>query len=159
MQLSASGETPVTGSALQAELVQLYQHFHRRNLARERAGAELSQVDYRMLKELSHTGPCRAGDLAVGQGTDPSTVSRRVASLLDRGLIVRTPDEADRRAHVLSVTDAGRAALGREAALRAAELTDALAGWSASDLDALTGLLHRLNDSLASAGTPTKDAS
>lgn len=46
--------------------------------------------------------------LARALGLDPSTVARMVRSLEQQGLITRTPSEADRRAMIISLTDAGR---------------------------------------------------
>src|SRR5690606_41241441 len=49
----------------------------------------------------------RPRDLARTEGLDPSTMSRRLASLTARGLIHREPDPDDGRAQVLSLTEEG----------------------------------------------------
>lgn len=49
-------------------------------------------------------------DLARMAQVEPQTMSRTVDRLEREGLVTRAPDPADRRRHVLAITDAGRAA-------------------------------------------------
>ncbi|MET0829454.1 MAG: MarR family winged helix-turn-helix transcriptional regulator [Microbacterium sp.] len=75
---------------------------------------------------------------------DPSQVVALVDDLQARGLVVREPDPADRRANVVVATERGRAVHAKAAsAARAAEaaLHDDL---SAADRTTLTELLRRL---------------
>ena len=64
-----------------------------------------------LLFPLVRLGPLRQGALAELVHADPSTVSRHVAALVERGLVQRVADESDGRASRLHVTDAGHAAL------------------------------------------------
>src|SRR6476661_2578669 len=64
-----------------------------------------------LLFPLVRMGPLRQGALAELVHADPSTVSRHVAALVERGLVQRVADESDGRASRLVVTDAGHAAL------------------------------------------------
>src|ERR671920_1752671 len=64
-----------------------------------------------LLFPLVRLGPLRQGALAELVHADPSTVSRHVTSLVERGLVTRVADETDGRASRLVVTDAGRAQL------------------------------------------------
>jgi DNA-binding MarR family transcriptional regulator len=50
---------------------------------------------------------CHLKDLATWSALDSSTVSRAVSSLVDLGLVERSADPADRRAHLLLVTQRG----------------------------------------------------
>lgn len=115
-------------------------------------GEELSRSDYLVLARLTAPGaeaePVRSRDLARAEGLDPSTMSRRLGSLVERGLIAREPDPADGRAFLVTPTEAGRAAVERERARRVALVTDALDGWDESDRLALARLLSQLTDSL-----------
>src|SRR5215213_8827293 len=62
-----------------------------------------------LLFPLVRLGPLRQGALAELMHADPSTVSRHVASLVERGLVQRVADESDGRASRLHVRDfAGR---------------------------------------------------
>ena len=110
-----------------------------------------------LLFPLERLGPLRQGALAELVHADPSTVSRHVAALIEQGLVHRVADESDGRASRLVVTDAGRAALGRLRAERAAHLARVTADWPAVDLAALTSLLGRLLDDLA-ASLPSEPA-
>jgi DNA-binding MarR family transcriptional regulator len=49
-------------------------------------------------------------DLARMAQVEPQTMSRTVDRLEREGLVTRAPDPGDRRRHVLSITDTGRAA-------------------------------------------------
>jgi DNA-binding MarR family transcriptional regulator len=65
--------------------------------------------------------------------------------------VERVTDPVDGRAQLVRVTGAGRLLLG-ELRQRASErLAQRLAGWSDEDLDALTALLRRLEESVAAA--------
>jgi DNA-binding MarR family transcriptional regulator len=118
---------------------------------------QLTRAEYAVVSVLDQSAPQRVSDLAGADGCDASTVSRRVAALAERDLVVRTPDPDDGRAHRTALTDRGRAVLHAERRRRADLVTDALAGWSASDRADLTRLLARLSTSLAErAATPER---
>lgn len=113
---------------------------------------ELSRADFLVLVRLPLPGKegaaVRSRDLARAEGLDPSTMSRRLGSLAERGLITREPDPADGRASLLSLTDAGCEAVQCERDRRVALVTDALDGWGEHDRAELARLLSQLTDSL-----------
>lgn len=109
---------------------------------------EISRPDYVVLVRLAARDCTRSRDLAAAEGLDPSTMSRRIASLAERGLVQRAPDPADRRAQVLALTETGHRAVTDERARRVQVVTDALADWSDQDRGELARLLGRLADSL-----------
>jgi DNA-binding MarR family transcriptional regulator len=121
-------------------------------------GAQLSRQDYAVLVHLptqaesshpsGHPPTVRSRDLADRVGLDPSTMSRRLTSLAERGLITREPDPQDRRAHLLMLSPSGATALRRERARRVALVTDALEGWQERDRAELARLLAQLSDTL-----------
>ncbi|MGY1806661.1 MarR family winged helix-turn-helix transcriptional regulator [Blastococcus sp. SYSU D00669] len=106
-----------------------------------------------LLFPLVRLGPLRQGALAELVHADPSTVSRHVTTLVERGLVSRVADENDGRASRLVVTDAGRAQLELLRREREAHLEQITAGWSDADLAALTTLFGRFLDDLT-AGLP-----
>ncbi|WP_448626663.1 MarR family winged helix-turn-helix transcriptional regulator [Geodermatophilus sp. URMC 64] len=106
-----------------------------------------------LLFPLVRLGPLRQSALAELMHADPSTVSRHVTSLVERGLVTRVADETDGRASRLVVTDAGRAELEQFRREREAHLERATAGWSEDELATLTALFTRLLDDLT-AGLP-----
>jgi DNA-binding MarR family transcriptional regulator len=104
-----------------------------------------------LLYPLVRTGPLRQGALADLVHADPSTVSRHVASLVERGLVTRVADEADGRASRLVVTDAGRATLEQLRADREAHIAAVTANWSRRDLQSFATLFSRFLDDLAAS--------
>jgi DNA-binding MarR family transcriptional regulator len=94
---------------------------------------------------------------------DPSTVSRHVTLLVERGLVRRVADELDGRASRLVVTPAGEAVLEAMRQERDAMLDRVTASWTPEELASFTGLLHRfvqgLTDQLPSLGAAAGDTS
>ncbi|SFK36679.1 MarR family winged helix-turn-helix transcriptional regulator [Geodermatophilus ruber] len=110
-----------------------------------------------LLFPLARLGPLRQGALADLVHADPSTVSRHVATLIERGLVQRVADETDGRASRLVVTEAGHAALDQVRAEREAHLGRVTADWTTEELATLTTLFGRLLDGVA-ASLPTDPA-
>ncbi|MCV2490337.1 MarR family transcriptional regulator [Geodermatophilus sp. YIM 151500] len=102
-----------------------------------------------LLFPLARLGPLRQGTLADEVHADPSTVSRHVALLVERGLVVREADESDGRASRLVLTDAGRDQLDQLRAERVAYLRSVTAGWTDEELETFTTLFDRFLDGIA----------
>ncbi|MEV7890251.1 MarR family winged helix-turn-helix transcriptional regulator [Streptomyces sp. NPDC002817] len=66
----------------------------------------MAQVE--LLQVLGEHSPARISDLAARQRLAPSTVSGLIGQMISAGLVVREVDPADRRASVVTLTDAGR---------------------------------------------------
>lgn len=132
---------------LTEELARLFSLLSRLTNEHQR-GAELNRLEFLILSRLQRDGATRPADLAVSEGLDPSTLSRRIASMAERNLVAREADAADRRSHRLSVTGAGQAALRAEQRRRVRLVADAVGHWSEPNRAELARLLHDLNDSL-----------
>ena len=104
-----------------------------------------------LLYPLVSLGPLRQGALAELVHADPSTISRHVASLVERRLVTRVADESDGRASRLLVTEAGYAKLEQLRAEREAHLAAATAAWDAADLQTFTTLFGRFLDDLSAS--------
>jgi DNA-binding MarR family transcriptional regulator len=102
-----------------------------------------------LLFPLDRLGPLRQSALAELVHADPSTVSRHVTLLVDRGLVLRVADELDGRASRLVLTDAGRAQLDQLRSERVAYLRTVTADWTDDELDTFTTLFDRLLDGIA----------
>ncbi|MCA1842589.1 MAG: MarR family transcriptional regulator [Actinobacteria bacterium] len=105
----------------------------------------LSQVS--ALATLDRVGPLTLGDLAAAERVQPPTMTRVVASLLERGLVGRTPNPLDRRSAQVAVTADGRKLLDRNRSRRTAYLAKRLALLSPDEraaLDEALPLLERL---------------
>ena len=81
------------------------------------AGMTIAQAA--TLEILAAEGALRLGALGQRLGITPSTLTRNLARLEERGLVERTVDDVDARAFRASLTPAGRRAA---AAVRAAEV-------------------------------------
>lgn len=97
-----------------------------------------------LLTALVCSGPLRSGALAEHVHSDASTISRQVAALVGRGLVVRQADPGDGRATLLAATPAAQALVEDKRQHRDEQYARVLAGWSAADVRALAPLLGRL---------------
>jgi DNA-binding MarR family transcriptional regulator len=113
------------------------------------SGDGVEWAAYGLLFQLVKDGPQRSSALAETACVDPSTVSRQVAQLVKAGLVERQSDPEDGRASLLVATDAGRAVYQAKQEHRERMFARVLDGWSTADVEALTTLLARLNDSFA----------
>ena len=109
----------------------------------------LDASGYALLVATDRLGTAHACELADLLGVDKSTVSRALASLVDRGLVERTADPVDRRAQVVALSAHGRERLQAARAEHSADLARVLADWSPADLDSAVRVVSRLSDGLA----------
>ncbi|MFJ2191967.1 MarR family winged helix-turn-helix transcriptional regulator [Kitasatospora sp. NPDC087861] len=74
--------------------------------------AAVSSSEFDVLYHLRHSAePTIARRLAASMGRSPAALSKALAKLERRDLVVRTVNPADRRAVLVSITDAGAAAV------------------------------------------------
>ena len=124
----------------------------------QNASADRDRAALVLLFPLVRLGPLRQGALAELVHADPSTVSRHVATLVERGLVRRVADEADGRASRLVVTDEGHDALAALRDEREGHFERVTADWSLDDLTTFTTLFGRLLDDFANALPGVSDA-
>jgi DNA-binding MarR family transcriptional regulator len=128
----------------------------------ERAGHQSSdgidRAAYALLAVLVTRGPLRAKALAATVRSDPSTVSRQIATLVQAGYVTRRTDQADGRAAVLDATDLGRQIFTDLRARRTEKLAALTAHWPEDDLARLVELVHRLVDDLDRLLSASPDA-
>lgn len=110
----------------------------------QHAACDLPPASWALLGYLDRYGPMRVSDVATCQGVDVSSVTPRLQALEREGLITRETDPADRRASVISLDSAGRAALERVHAARCAILADAVTGLEESQVANASALLTRI---------------
>lgn len=80
----------------------------------------LSLADYDVLVALDESPGCRVSDLGARLGWEQSRVSHQLARMRERNLVGRRDADDDRRAAVVNLTAAGRAALADAAPAHAA---------------------------------------
>jgi DNA-binding MarR family transcriptional regulator len=113
-------------------------------LAESLATAGSRGYDYRLLAALKEFGPASQAVLGRHTSIDRSDVVAVLNDLTDRGLAERSPDPADRRRNVISITRAGAAALKRLDGVLVEVQNELLAPLSATDRKLLIRLLTRV---------------
>ena len=115
--------------------------------------AGLTPTQLSALATVDRAGPLRLGDLAAAEKIAPSTLTRMVTVLEDRGYVQRAAVPGDARASTLVITPAGHAILERIRQDTATQLADSLRALSPAQIAALAAALPAL-EQLASAGPP-----
>lgn len=110
--------------------------------------ADLHPSAYFLLAHINEHGPIRASALVEAMDLDKGAMSRGVQHLIALGLVERTPDPADGRATLLSVSAEGRTRLADMAVHRRKRLDERLSGWSDAELGAFVSELARYNATL-----------
>jgi DNA-binding MarR family transcriptional regulator len=128
-------------------IVELMRSFHRaktRYLAMAEHDVEWSsQV---ILRQVAHNGPMRASAIADYLHSDPSTVSRQVATMVKEGLLERRADPEDGRASILALTPKADAVIAEHENLRRAHFAEMLSNWTERDLSRFATLLRRFTE-------------
>lgn len=112
-------------------------------LQRRAAEHDLSMIQTRLIGVLRDRQP-GMNELAQLLDLDKSSVSGLVDRAERRGLVVRAPSTADRRAVLVALTDTGRALAADVSARFAADVSTLLDGWPGSDREVLSGLVSRV---------------
>lgn len=122
-----------------------------RRIIRERSRAvhpELQSSSYLMLGWLVQHGPQRASAMAEAFCIDKGAISRQIQHLVDLGLVERSPDPADGRATLVSLTADAGARMAAVDVERRRWLDDRLRDWSDEELTDVVTLLGRYNAAL-----------
>jgi DNA-binding MarR family transcriptional regulator len=130
-----------------------------RQFAAEDVWQDLTMREYDVLYTLSKCRePLRIGELYRHVLLSQPALSRLVDRLVERGLVERSADPADRRGVRLSLTDAGRDKqhqVGRQHARSVARAVTA--EWSADELRQLATICWKLAHQPAAPGTSRND--
>lgn len=97
-----------------------------------------------ILLNLKIHKPGNQHDLAEKVGIREATLTHHLNAMDSRGLVTRTRSPANRRIHVVELTEAGEAAFTRLQQAAVAFDARLRAGLDDTDLDALSGLLGKL---------------
>ena len=116
--------------------------------------ATLTKQDLLALDVLGVRGPSRMGEMADYLGVGQSAVTPVVDRLEARGIVRRRRSDADRRAWLAELTEAGREVFAAESAAYEHLAAEMLAPLQPDERHALVGLLERVRAaSAAPAGT------
>ncbi|MFC4946306.1 MarR family winged helix-turn-helix transcriptional regulator [Pseudonocardia sp. GCM10023141] len=129
-----------------------------RQLDRQTRGDSLTRTQASTLATVNHNGPLRISELADLEGVNPTMLSRIVAKLEDRGLLVRSPDPADGRAARVETTPEGRELTLRLRAERTRLLAERLATMPDTGATPLLAALPALEALAAALQKPPENA-
>ena len=113
-------------------------------------GRELSDTQFAALAALERHGAMTPGELAEHEKVQPPSMTRVMAVLEERALVMRAPHPTDRRQVRLTVTDSGREMVQQSRRLREAWLAVRLRELSPADRAALRAaapILEKLSQS------------
>lgn len=123
-----------------------------RRLRQPLSEGELTLPERSALSRIERGGPATAAELARVEQISPQSIGVTLASLEKRGLVERNADPGDGRRIILSLTQAGHAAVAAKRVARNAVLSQALsANFTAAEraqLLAIAPLLERLAENL-----------
>jgi len=129
------------------EQIRGFNRFHTRLVGVLNEGllaSEFPLVQVRVLYELAHSSNLAAADLAERLRVDTGYLSRMIASLEKRGLIAKTPDSANAKRLVLSLSPEGEAVFSKLNEASANEVRDLVAPLSDGDRSQLVGSMRKI---------------
>jgi DNA-binding MarR family transcriptional regulator len=152
--VSATRAAPdIDVARLRAAILRLSRHLRKHDLA------DLTPTQLSALATVARDGPLRLGDLAAAERIAPSTLTRLVSALEERGYLQRAGVPGDARAWVVSVTDRGTAVLDRIRQETTSLLTEnllMLPGHQLAALAAALPALEHLSDAAPAAASPAE---
>jgi DNA-binding MarR family transcriptional regulator len=116
-----------------------------------RAG-ELSAAQVRALFKLQRGEACTAGELAKRAELSPASMTAMLDQLERSGMVERRRSDKDRRQVIVTLTDAGHAALAVKRERYDARTAEALGGYSDEELDSAIRVMRSLAELLDSLG-------
>lgn len=120
------------------------------------AGSDIDRSAYLVLRRLHMDGAARITDLAFMMGVEPSTASRHVQMLANRGWLTKRQDPSDRRVAMAEATEDGHSLVEAIEHERREILDRTLVDWTDRDLDQFVRLFEQFAEDLAAAvDTPT----
>jgi DNA-binding MarR family transcriptional regulator len=105
---------------------------------------DVTPSQMRAVRVLTKHGSLRSSDLAAHLHIAPRSTTEVVDTLVAKGLVARTPDPTDRRATLVSLTDAGEELAEEVRRARGVESERMFERLSATDRAHLERILRRL---------------
>lgn len=105
----------------------------------------LTIPEWRLIAVIAEAPSLTQAELGERTRMDKVTVSRAAIALAGRGLVTRAPHTGDKRSHLLSLSDAGRA-LYEQVAPKAMELERRIMGrFAPEEIAQFTSMLRRID--------------
>lgn len=139
----SSGESADLAHSLRLVIGRLARRLRQRTLG----GLTPSQLS--VLASLNRQGPMTLGDLAEAEGVAAASITGIVGRLVDKRLVDRAPNPADRRSIVVEMTEEGRDVLEKGRSERTAFLAHRLGRLSIEEREILAqavGILGRMGE-------------
>ncbi|MEH7336430.1 MarR family transcriptional regulator [Neobacillus drentensis] len=108
----------------------------------------LDRSAYLLLHQIDTKGAAGVKALAGEFQLDISTVSRQAASLEQKGLLYRIPDETDGRAYSLQITEQGLKELKEDKHMRMKRVGEVTRNWTDDERQTFAILLKKYNKSV-----------
>ncbi|MER5911439.1 MarR family transcriptional regulator [Streptomyces sp. NPDC001982] len=137
------GETPDTAplaAALRLAVARIT-----RRLRQAHAVGDVSLSGVSVLARLAGAGPDSPGALAEVERVRPQAMASTLAGLEQRGLVRRSPDAADGRRVIVTITDEGRTVLEHRRSESVSRLTRALGEFTPQEREVLRDALPLLD--------------
>jgi DNA-binding MarR family transcriptional regulator len=116
-----------------------------KRLLREVAGKQITFSQLKLLKLVAITDRHMVGDVAAFLGVSKAAASKAVDKLVRRHLLLRTEDQADRRAMQVSLTESGRRLLAAYDTARRRKLQHLFRTLTRAELIRTSEVLDRLS--------------
>ncbi len=118
------------------------------SFTRELRKFDMTLTEWRVCSTLSHSPNQRLSEVALNTSTEPSTLSRVVDGLMQRGLLIRERSGDDARALALSLTPDGVDITQRLIPIAQLYERVSLNGFSSAQADQLRAMLRLLYDNM-----------
>lgn len=122
-----------------------------RRLRAERGGHGIGLTKLSLLGLLARNGPMTATALAAAEHLQPQSLTRMLSRLAEEGLILRRPDDGDRRQILIAITPEGIGTLSEDTRKRETWLADTMADRLTTTERELLRLAATLMERLADA--------
>lgn len=119
------------------------------SFTREMRKFNMTLTEWRVCSTLSHKPHQRLSEVALNTSTEPSTLSRVVDGMMQRGLLIRERSGDDARALALSLTAEGMDITQRLIPIAQLYERVSLNGFSSTQADQLRDMLKLLYDNMA----------
>jgi DNA-binding MarR family transcriptional regulator len=110
---------------------------------------DLDRASYLIARTLERTGPISINGLASTLGLDATTVTRQVATMHARRLVLRRADPDDGRVSVIRLSENGHRTMRAVQLLRRQRLESLLGDWTEKDRRELARLIGQFNHELS----------
>lgn len=107
-----------------------------------------SMARWRILVLLERNGEMSQKQLVRELAIDPAALTRQLKALEQTGMVARHSDLQDARLTNVALTDAGRLAVASTITRRNEYIEHALGGWQASEIEAVSDMLGKLETRL-----------